>query len=119
MRVTCVFGAKSAEHVPGQLIPAGLLVTVPVPVTATVRESSPLNDASTLVAAVSVNVQVLAVPLQVPPLHPLKTLLVAGFSVSVTCVFAAKLAEHVPGQLMPAGLLVTVPVPEVGPVMLN
>jgi hypothetical protein len=117
--VTCVFGAKLAEHVPGQLTPAGLLTTVPVPVTATVRESPPLNDADTLVVAVTVTVHVLAVPEQLPPLHPLKKLLAAGFSVSVTCVFGAKLAEQVPGQLIPDGLLVTVPVPEVGPVTFN
>jgi hypothetical protein len=117
--VTCVLGAKSAEHVPGQLIPAGLLVTVPVPVTATVSESAPLNDADTLVAALSITVHVVAVPEQLPPLHPLKKLFAAGFSVRVTCVFGAKLAEHVPGQLIPPGLLVTVPLPEAGPVTFN
>jgi len=116
--VTCVFGAKPAEQVPGQLIPAGLLVTVPVPVTATVTESPALKDAATLVVAVRVTAQVL-VPEQPPPLQPPKNSLEAGFAVSVTCVFDAKLAEQVPGQLMPAGLLVTVPVAEVGPVTVS
>jgi ABC-type transport system involved in cytochrome c biogenesis permease subunit len=37
--------------------------------------------------------------------------LVPGVSLSVTCVFGGKLAEQVVGQLIPAGLLVTVPVP--------
>jgi hypothetical protein len=47
-----------------------------------------------------------------PPLQPEKTSLVAGVSLSVTCVFCGKLAEHAAGQLIPAGLLVTVPVPD-------
>jgi hypothetical protein len=111
--------AKLAVQVPGQVIPAGLLVTDPVPVTATVRESPPLKAAATLVAAVRVTVHVLAVPEQVPPLQPLKKLFVAGCSVKVTFVLDAKLAEHVPGQLIPFGLLVTVPVVEVGPVTVN
>ena len=37
VRVTEVPDAKLAVHVVGQLIPPGLLVTVPVPVTATVK----------------------------------------------------------------------------------
>jgi hypothetical protein len=41
VRVTAVLGAKLAEHVPtpGQVIPAGLLVTVPPPVPASVTRS--------------------------------------------------------------------------------
>ena len=46
-----------------------------------------------------------------PPLQPEKMSLVAGVSLSVTWLFCGKLAEHVAGQLIPAGLLVTVPVP--------
>lgn len=119
VRVILVLVPKFAVQVPGQLMPAGLLTTVPVPVTATVRESPPLKAAEMLVAAVSVMVHVLAVPEQLPPLQPLKKLFTVGFSVRVTCVFDAKLAEHVPGQLIPAGLLVTDPVLEVGPVTVN
>jgi hypothetical protein len=37
---------------------------------------------------------------------------VAGVAVRVTAVPLLYCAEHVPGQLMPAGSLVTVPVPE-------
>jgi hypothetical protein len=40
-------------------------------------------------------------------------------AVSVTCVPLVKLAEQVLGQLIPAGLLVTVPAPEAGGVTLN
>jgi hypothetical protein len=37
----------------------------------------------------------------------------------VTCVFRAKLAVQVVGQLIPAGVLVTVPEPAVGGVTVN
>lgn len=114
-----VFVPKFAVQVPGQLMPAGLLITVPVPETATVSESPPLNAAETLVAAVSVSVHVLAVPEQFPPLQPEKKLLAAGFSVRVTCEFEGKLAEHVPGHVIPPGVLVTLPVLAVGPVTVN
>jgi len=56
-----------------------------------------------------VTVQVL-VPVQAP-LHPANTDAGGGAAVSVTLVPELKLAAHVPGQVMPAGLLVTVPVP--------
>jgi hypothetical protein len=45
------------------------------------------------------------------PLQPEKAPLVPGVSLSVTWLFCGKVAEHVVGQLIPAGLLVTVPVP--------
>jgi hypothetical protein len=45
------------------------------------------------------------------PLQPVKVEPVAGVAVSVTAVPLAKLAAQVAGQLMPAGTLVTVPVP--------
>jgi len=43
VRVTVVPDAKDALHVPGQLIPAGLLVTVPLPTTETEREKAETN----------------------------------------------------------------------------
>lgn len=43
----------------------------------------------------------------------------AGLAVSVTFVPLEKLALQVPGQLIPLGLLVTVPVPEAGEVTVN
>jgi hypothetical protein len=60
-------------HVVGQLIPAGLLVTTPLPLpaVATVSDSIALNVAETFSAAVTVKVQ-LAVPEQAP-LQPAKT----------------------------------------------
>jgi hypothetical protein len=119
LRVTLVFWGNTAAHVVGQLIPAGLLVTVvpvPPPVMATVTPSPAINDAVTLVAAVMVTVQV--VPEHAPP-QPPKMKLAPGVAVNVTFVFLAKLAVHVVGQLIPAGVLVTVPEPAVGGVTVN
>ncbi len=45
------------------------------------------------------------------PLHPAKLEPAAGVAVSATAVATLKLAEHVPGQEIPAGALVTAPVP--------
>jgi len=39
--------------------------------------------------------------------------------VSVTCVFCANVAVQVDGQLMPTGLLVTVPVAAAAPLTVN
>jgi len=60
-------------------------------------------------AALRVTLQV-ASPVHAP-LQPEKAPLDPGVSVSVTSLFCGKVAEHVVGQLIPAGLLVTVPVP--------
>ena len=51
------------------------------------------------------------VPEQPPPLQPLKVELAAGAAVSVTAVPFVKLAAQVAPQSMPAGELVTVPLP--------
>src|SRR5947209_10671567 len=45
------------------------------------------------------------------PVHPVKVEPVVAEGVNVTCVPLLKLALHVVPQLIPAGLLVTVPVP--------
>jgi hypothetical protein len=97
------------------LIPAGLLVTVPDPVPATVTDmvtdviTAAAKVAVTELAAVRVTLQA-ALPVHAP-LQPEKVLLVPGVSLSVTWLFCGKFAEHVVGQLIPAGVLVTVPVP--------
>jgi len=64
----------------------------------------------TVVAALSVTVQVPA-PEQPPPLQPEKVDPAAGVAVKVTALPLANGAEHVAPQAMPAGLLVTVPLP--------
>ena len=66
--------------------------------------------AVTVVAAESVTVQG-PVPEQPLPLQPPKVEPAAGAAVSVTAVPLAKLAEQVAPQVIPAGELVTVPLP--------
>jgi hypothetical protein len=96
------------------MIPAGLLVTVPVPVPAwssdTVRVKlggGMLNVAVTDSAAAIVTKQ-LPVPVHAP-LQPANTDPVAGVSNRVTIVPPVKLAEQPLPQLIPVGSLVTVP----------
>jgi hypothetical protein len=115
VKVTAVPLANVAEQAAPQLMPAGALVTVPVPVPAfaTVRVklfALAAKLATTVVAAAIVSVQV-AVPSHGPAPQPVKVEPVAGAAVKVIAVPLAKLAEQVAPQLMPAGALVTVPVP--------
>jgi hypothetical protein len=105
---------KLALQVPGQLIPVGLLVTVPVPVPASETVSGNvvtdvLNVAVTDFAALIVTLQV-PVPVHAP-LQPAKVEPEPTAWVRVTTVPLLKFVLQVPGQLMPTGLLVTVPVP--------
>ena len=100
-----------------QLIPAGALVTVPVPAPASVRfnvfavSKSALTDCAAFMVTVHV-----PVPEQSAPVHPLKTQPPLGTAVSVT-VGALKVKVQVAPQLMPDGLLVMRPVP--GPVLVT
>jgi hypothetical protein len=104
---------NDAEQVAPQLIPAGLLVTVPVPepprVTVSGKVAVPVNVAVTDCAWVRFTAHG-AVPLQPPPLHPANVDPEAGAAVSVT-VPLANVVEQTAPQLIPAGLLVTLPVP--------
>ena len=87
VRVTCVPGAKFALHIDPQLIPAGELVTVPLPVTLTDSATSCTNVADTDCGEFIVTVHP-ALPLQAPP-QPLKLQPLAGVAVRVTGVPAA------------------------------
>src|SRR2546428_670248 len=119
--VTAVPLAKLAAQVAPQVMPAGLLVTVPAPVPALETVSVKVcrvKVAVTVVAAESVTVQA-PVPEQPPPVQPPKVEPAAGAAVSVTAVPLAKLAAQVAPQVMPAGLLVTVPVPAPAGVTVN
>jgi hypothetical protein len=69
----------------------------------------PLKLAVALVAELTETVQAPG-PVQAP-LHPENSKLAAGVAVKVTWVPEGKLALQVPGQLMPAGVLVMVPFP--------
>jgi hypothetical protein len=113
--VTTAPPLKFAEHVLGQRIPDGLLDTVPLPVPASVTVSPKVDVAVNVVtmvdAEVTVTKQLGLLPTQPWPSQLVKVLPVPGASLSVSCVPCGKLAVQVPGQLIPAGLLVTVPVP--------
>src|SRR5439155_19294799 len=108
--VTVAPTLKLAEQLDPQVIPAGLLVTTPAAeprvVTVSVTEIG-ANVAMTVVAAVSVSVQV-PVPLHPPPLHPAKTDPAAAVGVSVTVVPLLWFAWQDPPQLSPDGDEVTV-----------
>lgn len=118
VRVTAMPEAKLAVHVVPQLIPAGLLVTVPLPLPARVTVKVgcvggggvAANVAVTVELAVSLTVHV--VPEHAPP-HPVKLEPELAVAVSVTEVPWSKFAEQVVGQLIPLGLLVMVPLPVV------
>src|SRR5207247_665997 len=119
VRVTGVPVANAAEHVAPQEIPAGLLVTVPVPAPVLLTVSGKLctaKGAVTVVAALTVTVQVPVLE-QLPPLQPVKVEPAAGAAVKVTAVPLEYAAAQVAPQEIPAGLLVTVPVP--APVLLT
>jgi hypothetical protein len=114
VRVTVVPLGKLATQPVPQLMPAGVLVMVPTPLPAIVMPSTwvvvgAAKLAVTAVGAARVTTQV-PVPVQ-PPLQPAKTEPAAGVAVSVTVLPAEYEAEHALPQLIPAGLLVTVPVP--------
>jgi hypothetical protein len=112
VRVTEVLKSKLAEQVEPQLMPPLLLVIVPLPFPArtTVRVYVLIVKAAvTEVVSVMGTVQV-PVPEQLPPLQPAKVEPVEAEAVRVTDVL--KMARQVEGQLMPTGVLVTVPLPE-------
>ena len=108
---TCEPLAKLALHAAPQLIPEGLLVTVPDPLPPTATDNKKLgavvNVAVTLSPALIVTVQA-PVPLHPAPLQPAKVEPLAATAVSTTCEPPAKLALHAVLQLIPEGVVVTV-----------
>jgi hypothetical protein len=105
--VPSVYGSLQSV---GQLIPEGLLVTVPspLPVLVTDRTGFVVNVAVTDFGPVIANVHVVVVPVHAPP-HPANVAPAAGVAVSVTPVPWSYDSVQSDPQLMPAGLLVTVP----------
>src|SRR5207249_5454143 len=93
-------------------MPVGLPVTVPAPAPSGVMVSVKVGVkfAVTVVAAETVTVQG-PVPVHPAPVQPVKAEPATGVAVSVTTIPIGKPKEHRPGQVIPAGVLVTVPVP--------
>ena len=97
-----------------QSIPAGALVTVPVPPVDTLNSNSlgatfASNSAVTACVPPETSVQV-PVPEQFP-LHPMKIESAAGVAVSTTDAPDSNPAEQFDPQSIPPGALLTVPVP--------
>lgn len=114
VNTTAVPLGKLAVQLPGQSIPAGVLVTAPAPVptlfTVSWMGAIVLKVAVTDVAAFREMVQVVLVPLQ-PPDHAANLEPDLAAAVSLTDVPAVNFAAHVLPQLTPEGLVVTVPAP--------
>src|SRR5690606_15593730 len=98
---------------PPQLMPVGFDVTVPVPLFETVSVRGMMsNVAVTLRAWSIVTSQVVLASEQLASDHPPNVLVpLVGAAVSVTTVLCTYDCEQSPGQLMPDGFDVTVPVP--------
>ncbi len=112
VRVTAVFAVYASVQSLPQVMPAGVLLTVPIPVPALVtvrRYVWGVKVAVTDCAADIVREQVL-VPVQLP-LQPVKMEPTAGVAVRVTAVLAAYASVQSLPQLTPTGLLLTVPAP--------
>src|SRR5512141_3249187 len=102
VNVTSVPTVKHCAHCLPQLIPFGLLLTDPDPVTLTVNWNFWVAGTNVAMAdrlAVMSGLQV-PVPLQ-SPLQPVKTLPTAGVAVSETAVPSSSRTEHAAPQLMP------------------
>ena len=111
--VTEAFSVYSALHVDPQLMPPVLEVTVPppVPALATVRVFCWIEKAAvTLFDASIVTVHSPLALVHAPP-HPVKLEPALGVAVRVTELLLAKASLQSVPQLIPAGLLVTVPAP--------
>ncbi len=113
--VTVVFAANAAEHVPRQLfIPTGLLLTEPFPETVTVSVNVAVVENVTVTVRLEFIVTVHCLLSEETESQPLQLLTVeplSGVAVRVTAVPLGKEAEQMVPQLIPGGLLVTVPLP--------
>src|SRR2546425_681738 len=109
--VTTVPLTKLAEQLEPQLMPAGVLVTVPMPALETVSVKVwSVKVAVIVVAAEIVTVQV-PVPVHSPPLQPVKAEPASGVAVSVTTVPSIKSDAHVLPHEIPSVDDVTLPLP--------
>ena len=112
-----------AAHVAPQLIPDGELETVPVPVPPGVSVRVNCGGGAGLNVAVTdwfEPIVMLQAPVPVhAPLQPLNTCPAAGVAARLTDVPDTNVAEQVAPQLMPAGALLTDPVPVPARVVVN
>ena len=114
VRTTVVPLVKLELQVVGQLIPDGLLVTVPEPVPVVLTESCTGVAAWSKVAVTVESAPIVTAHLPVPvhaPDQPVNVEVASGVAVRVTCVPPAKLVLQPDPQLMPLGELLTVPPP--------
>lgn len=120
MRATDVPAAKLEEQPVPQLIPEGMLVTVPAPrpVRVVPKLKSGTKTAWTATFEFSRTVQVLF-PAQAEPDQPAKTEPDAEVAESVTEVPELNVAVQVDPQLMPVGVLLTTPLPAPAELMDN
>jgi len=97
------------------VIPGGSLLTVPAPapafVTVSVKRTGAAVNVAVTVWSPTIATTQGPVPVQPAPLQPVNVDPFVGVAVRVTVVPVANSAAHVPGQEIPLGLLVTVPVP--------
>jgi hypothetical protein len=109
--VTAVPLVNACEQVAPQEMPAGALVTLPAPdvVTLSVKDDC-TKLAVTEVAALTLTVHV-PVPEQPPPLQPVNMEPAVGVAAKVTALPLVNACEQVAPQEMPAGALVTLPLP--------
>ena len=108
VNTTLVPDGYEAVHVGPQFMPAGVLVTVPVPAPDFVTLSGQVNIATGFLGAFIVTEHkfpaIPSQPVQVPKLAP-----AAGLAVKVMDEPALNEVVHVPGQLIPPGELVIEP----------
>lgn len=90
------------------MTPRGFEVTVPVPTVMTVRVKSGVKVAVQVMSAAIVTEPSVQ---SVGPLQPVKVDPVVGVAVRVTTLPLLKEARQVASQVIPVGLLVTVPLP--------
>ena len=113
VKVTAVPLGNVPEQVVPHEMPAGALVTVPLPVPALLTVS--VKDCNEKVAVTDLAALILTVQVPLPeqplPFHRLNVEPTAGTAVKVTEAPLANAAAQVVPHEIPAGLLVTVPVP--------
>src|SRR5688572_10697813 len=94
-------------------MPIGLEVTPPEPLPVLVTETPNvgLKLAVTVTLAVTLASVHMPVPVQPPPVQPANTEPPCGPALNTSVLPAGTMVTQAPGQLMPAGLDVTVPLP--------